>query len=278
MKCKILFFIVFLSLKAVGQTEAIVDRPGLALGATTTVPDYMFNYRNHLVPHYGVSWYQDQDMLGAPMGYFSGYGGLKFFTSGKERGIINYAGNTGIGTMFPMQKFVVSNQGAEGFEVYLNQPPGDVGLQAYNRASSNYVKMRFDASNFYFNYGNVGIGVSDTKGYKLAVGGTMIAESVLVKLQSNWPDFVFHARYPLSTLPEVEKYIQEKGHLPGIPSAFEVKKEGINIGEMNAKLLEKIEELTLHLIEKDKQINHIIQVNKDYENRLQVLEREINEK
>ncbi len=102
--------------------------------------------------------------------------------------------------------------------------------------------------------GNVGIGTTDPKGYKLAVAGSMIAESVKVKLNGAWPDFVFAKSYKLPTLQETEKHIREKGHLPGIPSAAEVKASGVNLGEMNAKLLQKIEELTLHLIEKDKQI------------------------
>jgi len=97
--------------------------------------------------------------------------------------------------------------------------------------------------------GNVGIGTTDTKGYKLAVAGNMIAESVKVKLQGAWPDFVFAKSYKLPTLQETQAHISEKGHLPGIPSAAEVKANGIDLGEMNAKLLQKIEELTLHLIE-----------------------------
>ena len=102
--------------------------------------------------------------------------------------------------------------------------------------------------------GNVGIGTTDTKGYKLAVGGNMIAESVKVKLKGTWPDFVFDKSYQLPTLKETEVHIKEKGHLQGIPSASDVKVNGIDLGEMNAKLLQKIEELTLHLIEQSKRM------------------------
>ncbi|TKC02815.1 hypothetical protein [Pedobacter frigoris] len=97
--------------------------------------------------------------------------------------------------------------------------------------------------------GNLGVGTTDTKGYKLAVAGNMIAESVKVKLQGTWPDYVFLPSYKIPTLQEIEKHIKEKGHLPGIPSAIEVKANGVDLGDMNAKLLQKIEELTLHLIE-----------------------------
>ncbi|TCC97694.1 hypothetical protein [Pedobacter hiemivivus] len=121
--------------------------------------------------------------------------------------------------------------------------------------------------------GKVGIGTTDTKGYKLAVAGDMIAESIKVKLQSVWPDYVFTNSYALPTLQETEKHIKEKGHLPGIPSAEEVNTNGIDLGEMNAKLLKKIEELTLYLIEMKKE-NRIQQKVNDDQN--QMLRAEIN--
>ncbi|WP_214228802.1 hypothetical protein [Pedobacter sp. B4-66] len=99
--------------------------------------------------------------------------------------------------------------------------------------------------------GNVGIGTVDTKGYKLAVNGNIRAKEVKVET-ANWPDYVFAKNYRLPSLTETENHIREKGHLPGIPSAEEVKINGIDLGEMNAKLLQKIEELTLHLIASEK--------------------------
>jgi hypothetical protein len=108
-----------------------------------------------------------------------------------------------------------------------------------------------------FNNGNVGIGTSDPKGYKLAVAGNMVAESVKVALQPNWPDYVFEPEYKLLSLPETEKFIKENKHLPEIPSAATVAETGLNLGEMNAKLLKKIEELTLHLINQDKKFEEL---------------------
>lgn len=105
--------------------------------------------------------------------------------------------------------------------------------------------------------GNVGIGTTDPKGYKLAVAGNMIAESVKVKLQGTWPDYVFAKEYALPSLAETEKHIKEKGHLPEIPSAAEVKANGLDVEDINAKLLKKVEELTLYLIEQQKEI-HIL--------------------
>jgi len=104
--------------------------------------------------------------------------------------------------------------------------------------------------------GNVGIGtVQIPVGYKLAVAGKMIAEEVKVQLKANWPDYVFTKDYSLPTLKEVENHIKEKGHLPNIPSAKEVEaNKGIELGEMNRKLLEKVEELTLYTIQQEKQL------------------------
>jgi hypothetical protein len=103
--------------------------------------------------------------------------------------------------------------------------------------------------------GGVGIGTTYVPGgYKLSVNGKIIAEEVRVELRANWPDYVFEKDYDLQSLPELETYIAQHGHLPNIPAAAEVAKEGIALGEMNAKLLQKIEELTLHLIAQDKRL------------------------
>lgn len=107
-----------------------------------------------------------------------------------------------------------------------------------------------NATNYFA--GDLGVGTLDTKGYKLAVAGNMIAESVKVQLRGAWPDYVFSDSYKNPSLLETEKHIKEKGHLPGIPSAAEVKANGIDLGDMNAKLLQKIEELTLLLIQQNK--------------------------
>ncbi len=109
--------------------------------------------------------------------------------------------------------------------------------------------------------GNVGIGTIDTKGFKLGVKGKIAAEEVKVASHSNWPDFVFDKEYALPTLKEVESHIKEKGHLKDIPSAKEVAENGMFLGEMNAKLLQKIEELTLYTIAQEKEINTLKEQN-----------------
>lgn len=86
--------------------------------------------------------------------------------------------------------------------------------------------------------------------------GMLMAKEVKVTL-SGWPDYVFGEGYKLMSLGETEEYIKENGHLPGVPSAQEVEEEGLSLGEMNARLMQKVEELTLHVIELQKQIEEL---------------------
>jgi hypothetical protein len=74
-----------------------------------------------------------------------------------------------------------------------------------------------------------------------------------------WPDYVFEKNYKLKTIPELEVFLKENKHLPNVPSAAEVTKEGIDVATMNAKLLEKIEELSLYIIEQNKRIEALEQ-------------------
>lgn len=101
---------------------------------------------------------------------------------------------------------------------------------------------------------NIGIGTRDTKGYRLAVAGSIIAERVKVATQSKWADFVFEDGYDLDNLSEVERFINKNRHLPGIPTAEKVKEEGYDMNELDVQLLKKIEELTLYLIQQNKEI------------------------
>jgi hypothetical protein len=102
--------------------------------------------------------------------------------------------------------------------------------------------------------GNVGIGTRFPKA-KLSVNGTILATEIKVLVDINqYPDFVFADDYNLRPINEVEKYIKENKHLPEIPKADEVK-DGLALGEMNNKLLQKVEELTLYIIEQNKRID-----------------------
>ena len=99
--------------------------------------------------------------------------------------------------------------------------------------------------------GKVGIKTNDPQN-ELDVNGTIRAKEI--KVESNWADFVFKKDYKLATLREVKKHIEEKGTLPGVPSESDVKTNGVNLGEVNALLLQKIEELTLYAIKQQELI------------------------
>jgi len=100
-------------------------------------------------------------------------------------------------------------------------------------------------------YGNAGIGTS-TPDQRLTVNGKIKCEEVQVVVDVP-ADYVFETEYKLPPLPEVDHYIQQNKHLPGMPNAQALKTNGWNVGEMNNKLLEKIEELTLYMIELKKE-------------------------
>ncbi len=119
-----------------------------------------------------------------------------------------------------------------------------------------------DATNTFPASGNVGIGTS-TPSNALDVKGTIRAEEVVV--QTGWSDFVFENDYNFRTLDEVAGFIAENGHLPEIPSAEEVDQNGVTLGQMNAKLLQKLEEMTLYLLDLQDQ-------NRDLVERVQKLE------
>jgi len=109
-------------------------------------------------------------------------------------------------------------------------------------------------STFYINnFGKVGIGTTAPDA-KLTVKGDIHAEEVKVDLNVPAPDYVFKKGYDLKSLEDVQNYIQKHEHLPNIPSAKEMEDNGIDLGVMNMKLLEKIEELTLYTLEQEEKI------------------------
>lgn len=125
------------------------------------------------------------------------------------------------------------------------------------------------------NGGSVGIGTTDIPvGHKLAVNGSVIATAVTVKVYNEWSDYVFDKDYKLPALSQVKDYIDKNHHLPDMPSAKEVKANGLNLGEINNILTKKVEELTLYLIDGEKREKDLrLQVDK-----LQQKLEEINEK
>lgn len=110
--------------------------------------------------------------------------------------------------------------------------------------------------------GNVGIGTTAPGTNKLAVEGTIAARRVKVTQAAAWPDYVFEEHYPLPSLQKTDAFIRENKHLPEVPSAKEVAENGQDLGDMDAILLKKVEELTLHLISMQKEITEVKATNK----------------
>ncbi|MEK6152002.1 hypothetical protein WIW50_02015 [Flavobacteriaceae bacterium 3-367] len=164
-------------------------------------------------------------------------------------------GNVGIGKSNPIGKLDVNGNIKATGHIVVNK--GGSYRIALNGDAHGYIYGRNDAvenkflihsnGNSWFNGGNVGIGTTAPDS-KLTVKGKIHAEEVKVDLSVPGPDYVFKEDYDLRTLEETQQYIKEYGHLPNIPSAAEMEENGVELGMMNMKLLEKIEELTLYVI------------------------------
>lgn len=126
--------------------------------------------------------------------------------------------------------------------------------------------------------GTLGIGTDKVAGYMLSVNGKIRAgDDIRVYSSVEWADFVFQEAYPLRSLQEVERYIKIHQHLPEIPSALTVKEEGFELGAMDAKLLQKIEELTLYTIAQEKAITQQKELFEQKNQEMEALRAELEE-
>lgn len=235
---------------------------------------------------------------------------FSLLTANTRRLTIDYNGNIGIGTTTPGARLEIAGTASSPnlfldnsqFSANRNPLTGAV-VDATKGSATIVLSANINGGNMQFHTnaatggavaermritenGNVGIGTTDPKGYKLAVNGSVIATSMTVKLYNDWPDYVFKKDYQLPSLQEVKKYIDQNLHLPEIPSAQEIAKDGLNLGEMNKLLVKKVEELTLYLIEKDeiqkeqrelteKQSTELKQQRKESEKRAQLQDERI---
>jgi hypothetical protein len=196
---------------------------------------------------------------------------------------VNTAGNVGIGTIGPVTKlhvdansasgaFYMSNASLTAAKAFMGIAGGSSSIVNGDVLGdfcivSNGPKLNISANNgttphltILSTGGNVGIGTTNPT-YPLTVNGTVRAKEVIV--DTGWSDYVFDPGYRLAPLAEVELKIKTEKHLPGIPTAREVRAAGISVGDMQAKLLGKIEELTLHVIAQEKRIEKLEEENRN---------------
>jgi hypothetical protein len=166
---------------------------GHSIGSLPTFNN--FSHNGNLAGNYSLGWYNDADGGDAPVGYYSSWGGIKFFTTGANRMFISPTGTVGIGT-----------------------------TQVYKDSCKLYVE------------------------------GTIRARKIKVDA-ANWADYVFEPNYQLRSLASLKKFISVNKHLPGVPSAKEVKKKGIDLASSQTLLLQKVEELTLYVLKQQDEID-----------------------
>jgi hypothetical protein len=202
---------------------------------------------------FGTSW--NADLRYIPAAYTLGYSndGVSFTN------VVSVTGNTGGNPSHtisaPLARYwkltVVSTQPGEtftniaGLQLLVTGPGAFTNNLYWNTGG-------YGTSSIQYMGGNVGIGTA-TPQAKLAVNGDIFAKKVKVT-QTGWPDYVFDSSYQLPELKEVAAFIKKHKHLPGIAPAAEVERVGLNLGDNQAALLKKIEELTLYTIDQDKRL------------------------
>jgi hypothetical protein len=177
-----------------------------------------------------------------------------------ERMTLKQNGRFGIGMINPnAQLSVARGNGVDGTAAFF----GTTHVSHFNYGSAENTYIRGGKDNALIIIGDgtgqrIAIGSSTVaNGFTLSVSGKVITEEVQIQLKTAWPDYVFLQNHKLTPLAELENYIQQHQHLPNIPSAAEVEKNGLVVGDMQKRMMEKIEELILYIIQQDKRIREL---------------------
>ncbi|HEX7844486.1 MAG TPA: hypothetical protein VF476_01730, partial [Chitinophagaceae bacterium] len=260
------------------QTKAI-DRifinPNGLVGIGTSTPsstltingtDPILQMRNGDVDKGFIQLVNDNIRIGTNV--TNDFGSFVVRTNGSDRLFVNYKGQMGLNnipddteTTFSIGEDGNGNSGIElrhggarrgmfnfnGLNTFLTASTGNLYLY---RNSMDPIVLYSD--------GNFTIGGHDKAlGYRVSIHGKAIATEFTAMPYANWPDYVFAEGYKLRSLSEVKRFIGEHKHLPGIPSAAQVEKEGIQLGDMSKRLMEKVEELTLYILQLQEQIDEL---------------------
>jgi hypothetical protein len=142
------------------------------------------------------------------------------------------------------------NSDSSAFQFYNGSAWNTVGSGSSGQAG----RWQYSNGTVFDTDDNVAIGTNDAKGYKLAVKGSALFTKVQVRALANWPDYVFNKSYRLRSLDALEAYIGKYKHLPEIISATKAGTEGFDVATGQASILKKVEELTLYLIDENKQL------------------------
>lgn len=204
---------------------------------------------------------------GAAWAAMGGVGGDADWTvNGND--VYNETADVGMGTTAPSAPLHIKQLGTgihDGFRLetsgatnedwyYYLDGNDDLTISNDNAASNKFI--------FQKNTGNVAIGGDFAAGYRLSVDGKIATEEVLIDLSTSWPDYVFAAEYDLLTIDEFAQSIETNKHLPGIPSAVEVEENGLTVGDMQIRTMEKVEELSLYIIQLHERIKALESENK----------------
>jgi hypothetical protein len=252
-----------------GNSPALTVNPNGNVGIGTNLPSYKFT----VYQPSGIGLTQDVGLGGPQIGFYTttGYAflqthnnfDLSFATNNAsvQMTLQSGTGNLGIGTSSPSERLTVSTPTSSygmthtDGTIKLSSYVGGGGIGGYWGTSSNHPLYFYtnggSAQVTLLQNGNFGIGTTNPT-YKLSVNGNIRSKEVVV--ESGWADYVFDEQYHLRPLSEVEQYIQANKHLPNIPAAEDIQKNGLSVGEVQTKMMEKIEELTLYVIELKKEI------------------------
>ncbi len=256
-------------IKGNGNVGIGTANPGVKLSVVTASDAYGISHNNGAIQL--ATYLSSGTDIGGQIGTVSNHP-LRFFTNNAAtaQATLLQNGNFGIGILTPTSPLSFPANGGKKISLYPGTT-GDIGMGVYpfelRHFTDNIVTdITFGVDNFSTGFtermrikgnGDVFIGTNNLTsgaGYKLRVGGKIFSEEVRVQLQSAWPDYVFDKKYKKLSITELEEFVTKNNHLPNIPSAADIEKDGQHLGEIQRKMLEKIEELSLYIIEQNKRI------------------------